>query len=1536
MDLEKLTQAGKDLGLTGKELSDFIREQQSVLRDERQKEREAKEREREAKERERERESKEREYDREREDRERERQDREKEREHELAKLALQVDLEKAKPRHEPTPGAGSVRRISAPKLPPFDEERDDMDSYIERFERFAESQKWDQNTWALNLSALLKGKALDVYSRIPASDALNYPKLKEALLKRFRLTEDGFRIKFRTGRPEKGETPPQFLDRIAGYLSRWVGLAKIDTTYEALVDLLLREQLLIACGKELELFLREHKCKSASELATLAEQFVEAHGNGSGMNYVNQTRVGNRPRNPINPNVGTEKRCFICNAPGHIARDHDRVCRPPPFRGDYSGQSRFPGPKPVDPRARGPGNLQKDRVGACIEAVDRLQNCCVNNTPEVVLKCGHNLPVMSAACHECPSNVVYDSSGLPTVDGYVNDEHVTVLRDTGCSRVVVKRALVGDKDMTNDFRHCVLIDGTVRKVPIARILVDTPYFRGPVDALCMENPLYDLIIGNVDDARGVEDPDLTWVPRPEFTNPDQVNLTCDVGMGNDVVTNGNLGPSEPEVVIRNREVSDGIDTKGDTHVDDLLVTNSDIPTVAQAVQTRAQKLRDERPVQPLKTPKIDIPNLTSDEIKNAQIADKTLDRVRKIVGDVRKNGKYGTSVIMYRDGLLYRRYESPRVNFGEPVFQLVVPEPYRETVMRVAHEPIMGGHRGTRRMRLKIQSEFTWPGIRTDIANFRRSCDICQRTTPKGRVTRIPLGQMPLIDSPFERIAMDIIGPISPVSGQKNRYILTVVDYATRYPEAVALPTIETERVAEALVEIYSRMGVPREILTDMGSNFTSLLMKEVGRLLSVRQMTTTPYHPACNGLCERFNGTLKRMLMRLCEEKPKDWDRYIAPVLFAYREAPQESLGFSPFELLYGRTVRGPMAILKELWTNDRTEPDIKTTYQYVLDLKERLEETCRMAHEELQRSSTRYKKYYDRKAKNRQYKVGDRVLLLLPTDRNKLMMHWKGPYDIVEKIGVTDYKLNVDGKLKTFHANLLKRYETREPPKVASMAVVEDNPLGIDNDLAELPTPNTMQKETYQDVVIDNELTEEQKRQLEGLVTEYADVLTDLPGKTDLIEHDLQLTSSIPIYTRPYPIPFAMKEDVRKEIQKLLDMDIIEPSNSPYCSPIVIVKKPDKSNRICIDYRKINGITVFDPEPMPTAEAIFAKLTGDVYYSKIDLSKGYYQIPLKDEARDVCAFGVPDEGCYRPKRMPFGLMNAGATFTRMMRKRFKDIPSTDNLIDDLLIHTKTWDEHVTVLKQVFQALRESNLTARPTKCELGRKNIVFLGHTIGEGTIDPKPDLVDKIQKCPRPTTKTQVRSFIGTVGFYSKYIPNYAAVSSPLTDLTRKGCPNNVVWGSAQENAFVSLKAMLAKPPILRLPDFEREFTLRTDASDRGLGAILLQEYDGVKFPVAYASKKLSERERAFSTVERECLALVWGIKKFELYLFGTYFTVETDHQSLIYINRAKHENKRVMRWSLALQPYRFTVKAIKGKDNVGADFMSRCVTTSDVE
>ncbi|KAK7114597.1 hypothetical protein V1264_000634 [Littorina saxatilis] len=1028
---------------------------------------------------------------------------------------------------------------------------------------------------------------------------------------------------------------------------------------------------------------------------------------------------------------------------------------------------------------------------------------------------------------------------------------------------------------------------------------IDTPYFTGEVEAVCLKKPLYDLLIGNIGGARRPDDPDVEW----------------------------RMGAAQPAVEeedplpFANEDISELL------RDDRATVHRRDQPQVVSAVTTRAQAKKD-KTTTPLRVTNSSATAVVDrDRLIQLQEADLTLTKYRSRPVKVMTKGE-GTVHFEVKAKILYRVFQHPRVNGGKPLRQVLVPQPLRRQVMEVAHDSIMGGHLGVKKTSDRIQAAFYWPGLHADVTRFCRSCDICQKTIPRGRVPKVPLQKMPLIDRPFKRVAIDLIGEIKPPSEAGHRWVLTLVDYATRYPEAVPLKKIDTETVAEALVDIFSRIGVPEEILTDLGTQFVSECMEEVNRLLSIRHLTTTPYHPMCNGLVEKFNATLKSTLKKLCSEQPRQWHRYINALLFAYREVPQESTGFSPFELMYGRTVRGPMQILKELWTKDVDTPEVKNSYQYVFELREKLEETLEIARENLRKSQDSGKHYYDRKAVNRKFTPGNKVLILLPTDHNKLLMQWKGPYEVEAVVGINDYKVNVGKKSKIYHANLLKLYMER-PPEAVQVAASAEEPDELDEFDGEelLELGDLHKKEGVDDVKLGPDLTEDQQKELHDFMGDFTHRFSDVPGSTSLVEHEVHLTSDVPVRSKPYPIPFQARESLKKDIDNMLKMGVIRESSSPYSSPVVVVKKKDGTNRVCIDFRKVNKITVFDPEPMPTATDLFRQLTGSKIFSKIDLSKGYWQIPVREEDIPKTAFATPD-GTYECLRMPFGMVNSGATLKRGMRKMLKGMKNVVYYWDDLLVHTETFAEHLETLRELFSRLTKANLTVRPSKCILGTDNVDFIGHSLKEGQKGLLLENVTKILNAPRPETKKQVRSFLGLAGYYREFIPNFAAITAPLSDMTRKGCPNRILWGPAQEKAYQTVRDLMSRDPVLRLPDTAKEFILRTDASDEGIGAMLMQEHGGKPFPVSYASKKLSGAEKNYSTMEKECLAIVWGIKKFELYLQGVKFVLQTDHKPLTYLNSAKFVNNRIMRWVMYLQNFDMRVESIKGSDNVGADFLSR--------
>nr|XP_006823664.1 PREDICTED: uncharacterized protein LOC100372741 [Saccoglossus kowalevskii] len=1434
--MEKLIESGSKLGLEGKNLLDFVTQQQNIEREERQREREFKrvEIERGLEEKKK---AMQLEADRKRQQAEFEENEAQRKHELEMKQLELKGALSRS-------PDSRYTDLAKSPKLPAFVDGKDELDSYLLRFERFAASNEWDKSKWATSLSALLTGKALDVYSRLSDMAASDYGLVKEALLKRYELTEEGYRLRFMNFKPENGdvsirmrEKQPRTLDELAKYADRY--LIAHDRKLTSPCDFpCIKSQM--PGGQEINSDVQCYKCKEYGHMSRECK---------------------------VRPSQGYGVRCYNCGRLGH----RSVTCRFSTRFGDRPNVRKV-GAAVVD---LGGDAEQEGEISAVCLVQPKFTTkadieSCIDGG-ELLLAGGKRIPLVHNACFQ---QSVKSKTKMPVVKGRIGEKVVTTLRDTGCSGVVVKRDFVSDNQYTGKFCCMLMIDNTARTVPIAKLYVDTPYFTGEVEAQCLPDAIYDLVIGNVEGARAPDDPDPQWQEM------------C-------------------------------------------------------AVATRAMAKKGNKIV-PLCVPdggkSLDV---SKAQLVKLQHDDPSLSKYWSL-----KEPKFkGNQEVMFleKGGILYRQFTHPHVNQGRPVKQMVVPMPLRNQVMMVAHDSITGGHMGVKKTSDRVLSNFYWPGIHGDITRFCRSCDICQRTVPKRKIAKVPLQKMPLIDVPFKRVAIDLVGPIHPPSEKGHKYILTLVDYATRYPEAIPLKHISTEDVAEALVDMYSRLGIPEEILHDMGTQFVSECMCEVSRLLSIRQLSTTPYHPMCNGLVEKFNGTLKAMLKRLCSEQPKQWHRYINALLFAYREVPQESTGFAPFELMYGRTIRGPMHILKQLWTTETEEPEIRNSYQYVFELRERLDETLKIAQVEMQKSQQRYKHYYDRKVKVRRFQPGQTVLILLPTDSNKLLMQWKGPYEIDSVIGVNDYRVKVRGQYKTYHANLLTKYIQRNEQSseaadnlpvlgIASAAVIEyeeslDEDAVQDDDL--LVLNSCMSKESVADVKYGRNLTHDQEQSVRCLVHEYKHIFTDLPGTTNLIQHRIQLRTDEPIRSRPYPVPYSVRESLKEDIQSMLKMGVIRETESPYASPVVIVRKKDGSNRICIDYRKLNKVTVFDPEPMVTADDMFQYLSKDKYFTKVDLSKGFWQVPVAGEDIHKTAFVTPD-GTYEFLKMPFGMMNSGATLVRGVRKMLSGMCKVVSYVDDILVHTITWCEHITTLKELFSRMADAQLTARPSKCIIASDVIDFVGHRVGQGFLSPHEDNVKKVRNVPRPMTKKEVRSFLGLTGFYREYIPNYAAIAVPLTDLTKNGQPIKVVWGEAQEKAYRTLIHIITSKPILRLHDSHKPYVLRTDASDIGIASVLLQGHDGKLFPVSYASKKLSQREKAYSTIEKECLAIVWSVKKYMMYLYGTQFILQTDHQPLLYVDKAKFINDKVMRWAMFLQNYRFTVECIKGSDNHGADFLSRAV------
>ena len=768
----------------------------------------------------------------------------------------------------------------------------------------------------------------------------------------------------------------------------------------------------------------------------------------------------------------------------------------------------------------------------------------------------------------------------------------------------------------------------------------------------------------------------------------------------------------------------------------------------------------------------------------------------------------------------------------------------------------------------------------------------------------------------------MDIVGPL-PRSSSGKQFILVICDYATRYPEAIALRSIDANQIAKQLISFFARVRVPEEILTDQGTNFMSQLLQEVYRLLHIRPIRTTPYHPQTDGLVERFNHTLKSMLKKVANKEGKNWDELLPYLLFAYRKVPQASTGFSPFELVYGRPVRGPLDILREAWEANPKTPE--SIVSYVLLMQDRFTKLRDLVRVNLERAQDAQKTWYDQNSRSREFEPGDQVLVLLPTSTNKLLAEWQGPYPITRRIGPVTYEIKMTDRRKqqrVFYVNMLRAWNA--PTAIACWADVPDNPQDKDDD-----DPYTYNEaDTADEPVIGDHLFPEQLADLHTLQQNFASVLSNKPGRTTITEHQIPTGDARPVRLPPYRIPYAYRDTVREELRQMEQEGIIVRSSSEWAAPIVLVKKKDSSLRMCVDYRRLNAVSEMDAYPMPCIDDLIDSLGDAKYITTLDLSKGYWQVPVRKEDRPKTAFTTP-YGLFEFTVMPFGLQGAPATFQRMMDTLLNDIDVAAAYLDDVVIHSRTWDDHLRHITDVFHRLREAGLTVKPKKCQFAMSTCIYLGHVVGNGEVRPDSSKVEAVKTFPIPRSKSQVRAFLGLTGYYRRFIPDYARIAAVLTDLTKKDAPSRVKWTSACHNAFAQLQKILCSAPVLRSPDLSHQFILQTDASNRGVGAVLSQkDDDGFEHPVAYFSRKLLPREEKYSAIEKECLAIKLATHAFRVYLLGKPFVIETDHRALKWLDQFRDTNTRLTRWSLYLQPYCYTIKYRTGASNGNADGLSR--------
>ena len=513
--------------------------------------------------------------------------------------------------------------------------------------------------------------------------------------------------------------------------------------------------------------------------------------------------------------------------------------------------------------------------------------------------------------------------------------------------------------------------------------------------------------------------------------------------------------------------------------------------------------------------------------------------------------------------------------------------------------------------------------------------------------------------------------------------------------------------------------------------------------------------------------------------------------------------------------------------------------------------------------------------------------------------------------------------------------------------SVSVLEGGPEGLDDRDRIEPTFD------LGEVKDDKERSTSAKEVLHRWETIFARKGPDL-GDTGDRQHQIPQTDETPFRCRTTNVPPAMYEEVRQHLKEMYECGAIRPSNSPYSSPVVLVRKKDGSLRFCIDMRRINARTPADAYPVPRIEETLDALKGSQWFSTLDLKSGYWQVPLAEKDKHKTALTVGGLGFWECNRMPFGLKNAGATFQRLMENCLGDLQPRMCLIylDDVIVHSRTFEDQLKNLEMVFQRLRDYGLKLKPSKCKFFRTRLQYLGHVVSSQGVETDPEKTEALREWPVPRNPAELHTFFGVTGYYRRFVEGYARTVRPLQQLMvghvhkgkrshqkktqgsskKKKKPVDAapwIWTDQCQHAFQTIIDRLVNPPILAYPDYDKPFVLHTDASLEGLGAALYQIHEGIERPVAYASRTLSKSERNYPVHKLEFLALKWAVtEKFQHYLYGRQFLVRTDNNPLAYVLTTAKLDATGHRWLAALANYHFSIQYRPGRRHGDADGFSR--------
>ena len=1374
--------------------------------------------------------------------------------------------------------------------------DQEDVEDYLITSERKLVAGKVDEEEWVSIFASKLGGKVGSTWQDLCMAGG-GYQDVKAALLKVCGYTPKLAGDAFFGYKAEamRGLSADQVYHRGAQLLRRMVAPNKLTADLEFAI---LRHWVGFVVPRKARLLLDARVIATPVELIGALQDHLMMEGERA----EGQVAVFKKLGHSIESSGG-EKRmvgsCFKCGKPGHKAAD----CW-------QRGGAGVPGTS--KPTTYGSSGGRGIICFTCNEEGHRSTQCPRIKKEKVNSKEGQAKPVRRLWSREEKDTVV---------SGEVNGKKVEVVLDSGASVSVVPENMIGEGLRTGEYVAVKAFQSEEPvRLPLAKVMFKIDHLEWEEEvALAPEvngQPGEVLCRFDVRSDRGWE---LAGLVREQArvrrvtTRSEEKKEKSEKQKDSVIVAAEKPRVKEPgkkaeKPRVRQESASEDVDPGEGKPAVDRPAGNPDPGPVIDSSAEEKEEIEDlldgeelfevkpkSKEAEQLEIPPVKAGGSKRDEMSKELRADPSLEEWRGLANREEQGFSWDR-------GLMFQAVTTHTL---EVEHLLVLPKKYRKRVMALAHEKC--GHLGARKVKALVRQRFAWPEMAKDVVGHCQSREVCQ-TCRKSKARKAPMMEREILSEPFEVLAMDLVGPFPKGKGGYT-YLLTTICMSSKWPEAIPLKSITARAVAEGMLNVFARTGIPLQLLTDQGSQFVGSLVAHMCRDLHIEKIKTAPYHPECNGVVERMHGTLGAMLTKAAA-LGQDWVGQVPFALFALRSSPNRDTKFSPFELVYGHRVRTPLDILHQGWV----EVDFKelNTEEWSEWLVARLESWHEIQRERMKKASENRKKEYDKHAVERTLSEGDLVLCRVPGMTKKLREAWHGPYPVMKALNRVDYRVKLGkGRSKVLHINNLKRYYPRGEEVLRLTVIAEDveEEDGIGTRLHE------------RDPELEDEVVEQLK-------LEFPNVFSDLPGSTKVAKLEIKTGEAEPRASHPHRVPDRLKEGVRAEIEKLVELGIVVPSSSPWASPIVPVPKSDGTVRVCIDYRQLNEVTQGDPFYMVTLEEILERVGEASVMSKLDLAKGFYQVEVEAQSQEKTAFVCPF-GKFEFRKMPFGLKNAPALFQRCMEVVLHECYGfSAPYIDDVLVFSMSVSEHVQHLREVLGKLEEYGMTVKESKCVFGRRKLEYLGHLIGGGQLAVPEHRAEAMANYLLPKTRKQLRSFLGAAGYYRQFVPAFANLSQLLTPGTSKSAPSVVEWTEEKLEAFKAIKVSLVKLCVLTIPNQGDVFCLHTDASGVGVGATLNVQREGKSRPVAFYSKQLQGAQHRYSATELEALAIFKSINYFSHFLFGSHFVVVTDHKALVALLRSRRLNKRLQGWMLQLEQYDFDIIYRAGRDNLDADALSR--------